>query len=120
MEDPNMIKNAVSGQDAMFSPDNLPPIDNGLPAIDQDQNNSITNIDRRLRVLEERFSNLHRRSQVSEQNVLKSQKDLTKEIKLSAAEARELKMQIHDIREKFRILVRNSRSLRNMSTYGSL
>ena len=125
MDDPSMIQNAVGGNRPMpgmpqpLGPPGLGPPGGmspfgGISGIeDGGQNNSFTNIDRRLRVLEERFSNIRKRSQISEQNVLKTGKDLSKEIKSSLQEIKDVRMDIHDIKEKFKILVSE---LRNYAT----
>ena len=111
--DPNTIKEAVAQQSA---PSEFPPMGdqnpsqggNVMPA-EPDQNSILTNVDRRLRMLEERFINLRRRTQVADQNMLKTKKDISKELKAGSEEIKEVRMQINDIKEKFRIFVNELR-----------
>ena len=67
---------------------------------------SIGEIERRLRSLEEKYSNLERRSQVTEENMLSSNRKMKAEIKMGSEEISDLKAQIADINEKIKALVR--------------
>ena len=67
---------------------------------------SIGEIERRLRSLEEKYSNLERRSQVTEENMLSSNRKMKAEIKLGSGEISELKAQIAEVNEKIKALVR--------------
>lgn len=67
---------------------------------------SIGEFERRLRALEEKYSNLERRSQVTEENMLSSNRKVKAEIKLGSGEISELKAQMADINEKIKALVR--------------
>lgn len=66
----------------------------------------IAEIERRLRALEERFSNLERRSQVTEENMLGSDKKIRAEIKLLGSEFSDAKSQVADLTEKIKAVVR--------------
>ncbi|MBI2142975.1 hypothetical protein HYU20_01385 [Candidatus Woesearchaeota archaeon] len=67
---------------------------------------SIGEIERRLRSLEEKYSNLERRSQVTEENMLSSNRKMKAEIKLGSEEISELKAQLAEVNEKIKALVR--------------
>lgn len=67
---------------------------------------SIGEIERRLRSLEEKYSNLERRSQVTEENMLSSNRKMKAEIKLGSEEISDLKAQVADANEKIKALVR--------------
>lgn len=62
--------------------------------------------ERRLRQLEERYSNLERRGQVTEENMLGSDRKIKSEIKLLGSEVSELKAQVNELGEKVRAVVR--------------
>ena len=51
----------------------------------------LTSVSRRLRVLEERYSNLDRRIQMSEQNMLNNHRSLNTELKTTASDVSDLK-----------------------------
>lgn len=60
----------------------------------------VNGVARRLRVLESRYSDLNRKSQVTEKNMLQGRKRVTKEIKTLDDDILELKRIINQIREK--------------------
>ena len=66
----------------------------------------ISDVERRLRTLEERFSNLERRSQVTEENMLGSDKKIRAEIKLVNEEFSEMKGLFEGFSEKIKALIR--------------
>ena len=67
---------------------------------------SIGEIERRLRALEEKYSNLERRSQVTEENMLSSNRKIKTEIKMTSDELSDMKAQVADVNERIRALVR--------------
>ncbi|MBI2176363.1 hypothetical protein HYU40_03375 [Candidatus Woesearchaeota archaeon] len=67
---------------------------------------SIGEVERRLRALEEKYSNLERRSQVTEENMLSGNRKVKTEIKMSSGEISELKAQVADVNEKIKAVVR--------------
>lgn len=69
-------------------------------------NQAIGEIERRLRSLEEKYSNIERRSQVNEENMLSGNRKIKTEIKMNAGELSDLKAQVADINEKIRAVVR--------------
>lgn len=67
---------------------------------------SIGEIERRLRALEEKYSNLERRSQVTEENMLSGNRKMKTEIKMGSEELSDLKAQVADVNERIRAVVR--------------
>ncbi len=67
---------------------------------------SIGEVERRLRSLEEKYSNLERRSQVTEENMLSGNRKVKTEIKMTSEELSDLKAQVADVNEKIKAVVR--------------
>ncbi len=70
----------------------------------------INNTERRLRVLEEGFTNIRRSLQVTEQNMITRNKEFNTEIKALNSEFHELKKEIAQIKEKVLDLIRELES----------
>ena len=64
----------------------------------------VEDIMRRLRLLEERYSNLRKKSQFTEQNMLKDAKDMFEEINLLNSTITDLKGEVKDLYEKLQKL----------------
>ena len=60
----------------------------------------IRNLSRRLRIIEERYTNLRTKQQVIEQNMLSRHKQVTTEIKTTNSDMHELKTEITEIKDK--------------------
>lgn len=75
------------------------------PAGTQRFSEEVTSTLRRLRVLEERYSTLHRKTQVYEQNFLIKNKKLSSDIKMLSAEIKDMKKDMNDIKDKIRMFV---------------
>ena len=67
---------------------------------------SITNVIRRLRILETRFENMHKKMQFVEQNMLEQQKKLHTEIKTTTLDVLESKRGLLEIQNRMRMLVK--------------
>lgn len=63
----------------------------------------ITDLDRRLRILEERYSNIRKKLQLTDQNILESEKGFIKELKIINDDTLKLKKQVNDYYEKIEI-----------------
>jgi hypothetical protein len=63
----------------------------------------ISDLDRRLRVLEERYSTLRKKMQLTDQNLIESEKAFHKDIRVFNDESLELKRSIADFEEKVAI-----------------
>ncbi|MGV8151261.1 MAG: hypothetical protein ACP5NV_06045 [Candidatus Woesearchaeota archaeon] len=64
----------------------------------------ITDLDRRLRTLEERYSNVRKKLQLTDQNMIESERSFVKEIKAINDDTLKLKKQVNDYSEKMSIL----------------
>jgi predicted nucleic acid-binding Zn-ribbon protein len=62
--------------------------------------NQLEEIMRRLRLLEERYSGVRKRIQLTEQNMLKDSKDLFEEFSVLSETVSELKTELSDLNEK--------------------
>ena len=71
----------------------------------QDVLNQITNIDSRLRLIEGRSTDLNRKVQVTEKNMLDERKIVTKEIKVINSDIIELKREINEIKNKITLII---------------
>ena len=65
-----------------------------------EQNRDVFELTRRSRMLEERYSNLERRSQVTEENMVEHHRKLSSEIRLLNGELADMKKAIADLNEK--------------------
>ena len=61
---------------------------------------------RRLRVLEERYNNLHKKNQLTDQTVLNITKEFSKELKAVSAEMLDMKRDMEDLKDKFRLAIK--------------
>ncbi|MEM4397328.1 MAG: hypothetical protein QW757_01735 [Candidatus Woesearchaeota archaeon] len=75
------------------------------PEIPKEITTNIEELMRRLRLLEERFSNLRKKSEFLEQTVLKDTKELFDETKLLDSNLSELKSEISEVNEKMAKLI---------------
>jgi predicted RNase H-like nuclease (RuvC/YqgF family) len=66
----------------------------------------LNNVSRRLMVIEERYTNLRKKTQVTDQNMLASNKKFMTEVQTTNSELDELKKQLNDTIEKMKIMVR--------------
>lgn len=67
---------------------------------------AVAEAERRLRTIEERFSNLERRSQVTEENMLTSDRKIKSEIRLTSSDVSDVKAQIAELTEKIKEVIR--------------
>lgn len=61
---------------------------------------------RRLRVLEERYTNLHKKNQLTDQSLLSVTKEFSKEIKALGSDLLDIKRELEDLRDKMKLAVR--------------
>ncbi|MBS3137809.1 hypothetical protein J4232_05215 [Candidatus Woesearchaeota archaeon] len=59
----------------------------------------------RMRVIEERYSSLRKILQVTEQNALKTNKDVHESVKLLTDEVSELKSQLSEIKDEMKLII---------------
>lgn len=70
----------------------------------------INNLERRLRVLEEGFTNIRRSLQVAEQNMLSKNKTFSTEIRTLTSDINEIRKEISDIKEKVLMVLKELES----------
>lgn len=73
-------------------------------------NQDINNMSRRLRLLEESFTNIRRTLQVTEENMLQKNKNFAVEIKTINSEIREIRNEIADINDKLLMIAQELKS----------
>jgi uncharacterized protein (DUF342 family) len=81
--------------------------DFGAPSVIPDQ---LTELSRRLRTLEGRYTNLQTKTQVIEQNMISSYKRLLSEIKTTNSDVREVKKEFQEIKERILSLIQELQS----------
>jgi len=97
-------------QDFMFQPEGEKKKSSGLfkqhpkesiagPSI-KDVAEQTTNLGRRLRTLEERYTNMQSKTQLTEQNLMSRNKHLTSEIKTITSDINEMKKEMNEIKER--------------------
>lgn len=65
----------------------------------------LNNISRRLRVIEERYVGVRKKTQVTDQNMLENNKKMMTEMKASQQELDEFRKELDDMKEKFKIMI---------------
>lgn len=71
-----------------------------------DLSNQINNLSRRLKMIEERYTNIRNKTQVTDQNMLEFNKEMNKTMKTSNSELLELRKDFNDLREKVKLIVK--------------
>lgn len=68
--------------------------------------NEIKDIGRRLRTLEERYSNLQTKTQITEQNMISRHKQVSTEIKSFGSEVNDVKKDVMDVKDKILMIIK--------------
>ena len=68
--------------------------------------NQVENSIMRLRILEERYNNIRRRIQVNDQNMIRTNKRFTEEIKMLNSDISEMKMSLNEIKDKVILIIK--------------
>ena len=89
----------ASGQKATPQPKKS-PYDSAFSSF----NEQINMLIRTIRILEERYSNLRKKTQITDQNMIEDVKKMSTEIKLVDSELSEMKKQLFDVNEKISVL----------------
>ncbi|MBN2421318.1 hypothetical protein JXB27_03510 [Candidatus Woesearchaeota archaeon] len=76
------------------------------PNIIADVAAQVNNVSRSVKTVEDRFSTMHKKAQVTEQNMIANDKKLFGEIKIINSELMDLKSEIADMKEKLILLVK--------------
>ncbi|RLE43738.1 hypothetical protein DRJ48_00140, partial [Candidatus Woesearchaeota archaeon] len=90
MEQPKGLFGKPKGGSLSGSAGTTPPIDAS----------TLANLNRRMRMLEERVFNLQRKQQVTEENLVETTKDFGSEIKMLNQELAEVKSNFIDLRDR--------------------
>jgi len=72
--------------------------------------NIVNSLNRRLRVLEERHSQIQRKTEVIEDNMINNHKEVSEDIKKINSDIKELKKDFEDIKENIRLLIKEVQS----------
>lgn len=65
---------------------------------------NVNNVAANLRILEERYSTLRNKSQVSEQSMISMEKDIRSDIRMLSDDLMDLKRSLNDIKDKLRLI----------------
>ena len=82
--------------------------------------NDTTSVDRRLKIMEERHSNLRSNLKVTEQNMLQKNKTFFGEIKALNVEMTEIKKELDEIKDKMMSLIKELDSFAKKDSYDIL
>ena len=66
---------------------------------------NVNNVAANLRILEERYSTLRNKSQVSEQSMISMEKEIRGDIRLLSDDLLDLKRNLNDIKDKLRLII---------------
>lgn len=81
------------------------------PQPDLSAQDELINISRRLRTLEERYTNLDKKVELNEKNMIDWHKSTVTELRTTLSDITEIKKEINELKEKVRALVRTLRGL---------
>jgi hypothetical protein len=71
----------------------------------------LINISRRLRTIEERYTNLNRKVELNEKNMIDWHKNTVKELRAFMLDITDMKKSINELKEKVRAVVRSMQNL---------
>jgi len=109
---------ALFTKPAKAAPGNMPPAQPHAKAAKSQStddvvkgiSNEMNNISRRLRVLEERYTNLRKKTQLTDQNMLHVDKKIISEIKVTNKDIDEIRKDIKDVKEKMILIIKDLKS----------
>lgn len=81
-----------------------------IPEMSNESAGQINEIARAVKLMEDKYSNLRRKVQISDENYLSQQKKVSDEIRVMQSDVLEIKRAVEDIREKMRLIVKELRS----------
>ncbi len=117
---PSVAPLALTGQRPMFEKKESAAVTKeGLSELSQD----VANLSRRMMVMEERYSNVRKKMQLTENSLLKLSKDITKEVRALSSEQTDYRREFMDLRDKVRLVVKElqdcakSDEVRTLTTY---
>lgn len=97
----NSIENSMFNQPDPSMSSSPPP--KGQSAEIEQVASIVTDLDRRLRILEERYSNIRKKLQLTDQNILESERSFVKELRTVNEDTLKLRKQVNDYSEKISI-----------------
>jgi hypothetical protein len=99
----NSVENSIFNQQGQGMPAPSSAQSKGQNAEIEQIASIITDLDRRLRILEERYSNVRKKLQLTDQNILESERGFVKELKVVNDDTLKLRKQVNDYSEKISI-----------------
>jgi len=101
MVEPNFFPQEMSPP----PPAQPPPKKQGVdPEVFNKISKNVNSLAANLRIIEERYSTLRNKTQVSEQGMISLEKDMRGDIKLLSEEMLELKRELNDLKDKLRLI----------------
>lgn len=71
-----------------------------------DISNQMNNLSRRLKMIEERYTNIRNKTQMTDQNMLEFNKGTNRSLKTTNSELMELRKDFNDLKEKVKLIVK--------------
>ena len=68
--------------------------------------NEVNSVNRRLRVLEERYMNVRKKTQVTDQNMLSAGKRIASKVQVVNSDIEDMRRSLYDIEEKLKIILK--------------
>ena len=78
---------------------------------------NVNSIAASLKILEERYATLRNRGQISEQNLIELEKEVTKDIKMLSEDLVEIKREVNDVKDKLRLISAEMTNLVNKNDF---
>ncbi len=100
IKEPIKEKSFVETQEEKPKPRRKNPYDSAVSSFNEQVNTLV----RTIRLLEERYSNLRKKTQVTDQNMLEDVKNINTELKLIDSDINEMKQQFLEVNEKISLL----------------
>ena len=93
------LLNQPQKKGSLFSHKQIPPMEGLTP-------NQLNELIRRLKILEERYTNLQTRSQLTEQNMLSRNRSFATEIKTIISDIHEIKREVEEIKNRILMIIK--------------
>lgn len=71
-----------------------------------DISNQINNLSRRLKMIEERYTGMRNKAQLTDQNMLEFNKEVNRNLKVTSSEMLDLRKDFNDLKEKTKLIVK--------------
>ena len=93
------LLNQPQKKGSLFSHKQIPPMEGLTPT-------QLNELIRRLKILEERYTNLQTRSQLTEQNMLSRNRSFATEIKTIISDIHEIKREVEEIKNRILMIIK--------------